>query len=97
LFKGETAMPMFVVERELPGITPEALQSAGLRAKSCCAEMTDEGTAVRWVRSFFLPESSRTHCYFEGPDPQAIAEVNQRAKIPFVRISQVAEMTPEGL
>jgi len=21
---------------------------------------------VRWVRSFFLPESSQTHCYFEG-------------------------------
>lgn len=90
-------MPLFVVERELPGITPDALQSAGLRAKSCCAEMTEEGTAVRWVRSFFLPESSRTHCYFEGPDARAIEEANERARIPFVRISPVAEMTPEGL
>lgn len=80
-------MPLFVVERELPGITPEELQSAGLRAKSCCAQMTDEGTAVRWVRSFYLPESSRTHCYFEGADAQAVEEANQRAPIPFVRIS----------
>lgn len=90
-------MPLFVVERELPGITPDALQSAGLRAKSCCAEMTAEGQPVRWVRSFFLPESSRTHCYFEGASEQAIAEAQERAKIPFVRISTAAEMTPEGL
>lgn len=90
-------MPLFVVERELPGITPEALQSAGVRAKTCCAEMTSEGTAVRWVRSFFLPESSRTHCYFEGPSAKAIEEANQRARIPFVRISQVAEMTPDAV
>ncbi len=90
-------MPLFVVERELPGITPEALQSAGLRAKSCCAEMTQEGRNVRWLRSFFLPESARTHCYFEGPDAAAIEEVNHRAKIPFTRISAAAEMTPEGL
>ena len=90
-------MPMFVVERDLPGVTPEALQSAGLRAKTCCSEMTAEGTPVRWTRSFFLPESSQTHCYFEGPDAGAVAEVNRRANIPFQRISLVAEMTPEAL
>lgn len=90
-------MPLFVVERELPGITPEALQSAGLRAKTCCAEMTEEGNAVRWVRSFFLPESSRTQCYFEGANAEAVEEANRRAGIPFVRISTAAEMTPEGL
>jgi|SRR5580704_11484608 hypothetical protein len=60
-------MPFFVVKRDLPGVTPEALQSAGLRAKSCCTEMTTEGKPVRWVRSFFLPETAQTHCYFEAP------------------------------
>ena len=90
-------MPLFVVDRELPGITPDELQSAGVRAKSCCAEMTAEGTDVRWIRSFFLPESSRTHCYFEGPEAGVVEEANRRARIPFVRVSQVVEMTPEGL
>ena len=90
-------MPLFVVESELPGITPEALQSAGVRAKSCCAEMTAEGTDVKWIRSFFLPEVSRTHYYFKGLDASAVEEANQRARIPFVRISQALEMTPEGL
>lgn len=88
-------MPIFVVKRDLPGVTPEALQSAGLRAKSCCSEMTSEGKPVRWVRSFFLPETAQTHCYFEAPSRAAVEEANQRARIPFTQIVEVVEMTPE--
>jgi hypothetical protein len=90
-------MPLFVVERELPGITPEALQSAGVRAKTCCVEMTGQGQPVRWLRSFFLPESARTYCYFEGGSKAVVEEANQRAKIPFVRISEALEMTPDDV
>jgi hypothetical protein len=88
-------MPLFVVERELPGVTPEALQSAGIRAKSCCAEMTSEGQPVRWIRGFFLPDAAQTHCYFEAGSKAAVEEANQRARIPFERIVEVVEMTPE--
>jgi hypothetical protein len=90
-------MPLFVVERELPGITPPVLASAGVRAKTCCAEISEEGRSVRWVRSFFLPETSQTHCYFEGADREVVEEANRRANIPFVRISEVVEMTPEAI
>ena len=90
-------MPCFVVTRNLPGVTPEALQSAGLRAKSCCLEMTQEGEPVRWIRSFFLPESGQTHCYFEASSRNVVEEANQRAKIPFVQIAEVVEMTPDSV
>lgn len=90
-------MPVYVVKRTLPGITPEALMSAGVRAKTCCAEMTQEGESVRWIRSFFLPESSQTHCYFDAASKQAVEEANQRARIPFVEIAEVVEMTPESV
>jgi len=90
-------MPQFVVTRNLPGITSEALQSAGMRAKTCCAEMTQEGQPVRWIRSFFLPETAQTHCYFEASSRQAVEEAQQRARIPFTQITEVMEMTPEGL
>jgi hypothetical protein len=88
-------MAIYVVKRELPGITPEQLQSAGMRAKTCCAEMTQEGQPVRWIRSFFLPETAQTHCYFEGPSKTAVEEANNRARIPFVQITEALEMTPE--
>jgi hypothetical protein len=90
-------MPQFVVKRDLPGVTPEALQSAGMRAKTCCAEMTQEGQPVRWIRSFFLPETAQTHCYFEAPSRQAVEEANRRARIPFTQITEVMEMTPDAL
>ena len=90
-------MPVFVVKRDLPGITPEALQSAGMRAKTCCSEMTSEGQPVRWVRSFFLPETAQTHCYFEAPNRGAVEEANTRARIPFTQITEVVEMTPDAL
>lgn len=90
-------MSNFVVKRQLPGITPDALAGAGARAKTCAAEMRQEGTDVRWIRSFFLPETEETHCYFEGPDANAVREVNERANIPFVSIQEVHEMTPESV
>lgn len=88
-------MPRFLVERELPGITPEQLQAAGIRAKTCCEEMTDEGSEVSWVRSFYLPESERTFCVFDAPERDLVAEANRRAAIPFVAIHDAQEMTPE--
>jgi hypothetical protein len=88
-------MSIYVVKRDLPGITPEMLQSAGIRAKSCCAEITEEGQPVRWIRSFFLPETAQTHCYFESGSKAAVEEANKRARIPFTEIVEVVEMTPE--
>lgn len=90
-------MNTYVVHRNLPGITPEKLTGAGLRAKTCAAEMTDEGKSVRWVRSFFLPETEETHCYFEAQTPDHIKEVNERAGIPFLEIREVVEMTPDAV
>lgn len=88
-------MKHYVVTRTLPGITPDALAGAGLRAKTCAAEMTGEGTSVRWIRSFFLPGTDQTHCYFEAPDEAVVREVNERAKIPFDSVQEVQELTPD--
>ncbi len=90
-------MAYYLVKRHLPGITPEALTGAGLRAKSCAAEMTEEGIPVRWLRSFFIPETEETHCYFDAPSPDAVKEVNERANIPFSEIYEVQELVPEDV
>jgi hypothetical protein len=90
-------MTCYVVTRHLPGITPDALTSAGLRAKSCAAEMTDEGTPVKWLRSFFIPKTEQTHCYFEAPNAEAVKEVNERANIPFSEIQEAQELVPEDI
>ncbi len=90
-------MACYVVTRHLPGITPEALTSAGLRAKTCSVEMTDEGTPVQWLRSFFIPEKEQTHCYFEADNGDVVKEVNERANIPFNEIHEVQELVPDAV
>lgn len=90
-------MTVFVVKRKLPGITQERLMGAGARAKTCAAEMTEEGTPVRWIRSFFIPETEQTHCYFEAPTARAVREVNERANIPFESVQEVQEMSPDAV
>ena len=90
-------MGCYVVLRHLPGITSEALTGAGLRAKSCAAEMTEEGKPIQWLRSFFIPETEQTHCYFEAPSSDAVKEVNERANIPFSEIHEVQELVPDAV
>lgn len=90
-------MGCYVVIRHLPGITPEALTAAGLRAKSCETEMNEEGIPIHWLRSFFIPDTEQTHCYFEAPSPEAVKEINERARIPFSEIHEVQELLPESV
>lgn len=90
-------MGCYVVIRHLPGITDEALMAAGIRAKSCVAEMAEEGTSIQWLRSFFIPETEQTHCYFAAPSLDAVKEVNERANIPFSEIHEVQELVPEDI
>lgn len=90
-------MPQFMVERHLPGITPDQLTAAGVRAKTCCDEMSDEGTEIRWIRSFFLPRSEQTFCVFQASSRDQVVEANRRAQIPFEEIHEAMEMTPDGV
>jgi hypothetical protein len=54
-----------------------------------------EGQSVRWIRSFYLPETAQTHCYFEAASRATVEEANKRARIPFTHITEVMEMTPD--
>ncbi len=90
-------MPMYVVERDLPGITEDQLTGAGLRTKSCVEEMSREGQDVRWVRSYFSPDTEQARCYYEASDEDRVKELNERAQVPYVAIRQVMEMTPEAV
>jgi hypothetical protein len=88
-------MPIFVAIRHLPGLSADGLKGAGARIKSCAAGMQTEGTDVRWLRTFFLAESDQTHCYFEAPTREAVADLNERAGLPYVQLLEAAQMTPD--
>lgn len=90
-------MPKYMVERHLPGITPEQLQAAAARAKSTTAEMSRQGTPVRYMRSTFVPGEDKCFCLFEGPSAEAVKEANEKAEIPFENVVEALHIAAEDL
>ncbi len=87
-------MAIYMVERTLPGITMEQLAGAQKAAIETGKQMTAEGKTVRYIRSTYVPGEARCMCLFEAPKPDHVKEVNERAKIPFVRIVEAMDLTP---
>ena len=90
-------MPYFMVERHLPGITPEQLQAAAKRAKSTTADMTQQGTPVRYLRSTFIPSEEKVFCLFQGASQESIEEANRKADIPFNRVTEALHIEADNL
>ena len=90
-------MAKYMVERHLPGIKPDELAAAAARAKATTAEMTTEGTPVRYLRSTFIPGEDKCFCLFEGPSEEAVIEANRRAEIPLERVVEAMHIASEDL
>jgi len=87
-------MAVYMVERDLKGITMEQLAAAQRRAIETGQRLTGEGKPVRYIRSTFVPGESHCMCLFEAPNPQLIKELNEAAQIPFSRIVEALDLTP---
>lgn len=88
-------MPVFMVDRNLPGITMEQLAAAQRAAIDMSRQLTQEGKPVRYIRSTFVPGEAHCMCLFESPDEETTREVNVRAQIPFTRIIEAVDLTPK--
>lgn len=87
-------MPVFMVDRNLPGMTKEQLAGAQKAAIETSQQFSKQGKPVRYIRSMFLPEEARCMCLFEASDAQQVKEVNEAAKLPFNRIVKAEDLTP---
>jgi hypothetical protein len=90
-------MPKYMVERHLPGFKSEQLPAAAASAKRVAAEMSKEGTPVRYLRSTFVPGEDRCFCLFEGESAEAVRQVNERAGLPIQRIVEASHVASEDL
>lgn len=90
-------MSKFLVERYLPGVTPEQLSAAAGAAKSTTATMATEGTPVRYLRSTFIPGEDKCYCLFEGPSADAVKTANERAQLPYERIVDAMHIAADDL
>jgi hypothetical protein len=87
-------MAVYLVERDLPGITMEELAAAQKTAIQMGKELTAEGRDVRYIRSTFVPGENKCMCLFEASNPDDVREANERGHIPFSRIVEAEDLTP---
>ena len=88
-------MPVYMVDRELPGIKMDRLAAAQKAAIDLSQKMIAQGKKVRYIRSAFVPGEAHCMCFFEAPNPDVVKELNETAKIPFKRIVEAMDLTPK--
>ncbi len=87
-------MNSYLVERYLPGLAEVEVRRGLQRAQAACEELTAAGTAIRYVGSMFLPLEEACFCRFDSEHADAVAEVNERAQVPFARITVGVAISP---
>ena len=89
-------MPVYMVERSLPGIEMDQLAAAQKAAIETSNKFTAEGKDVRYIRTTFVPGEAHCMCLFEAPTIGTVKEVNEAAKLPFTRIIEAMDLTPKA-
>jgi hypothetical protein len=87
-------MQIFMVERDLNGISMADLAGAKAAAIRQAEKMYDDGDRVRYIRSTFMPEDGRCLCLFEAKNADVVTQLNREANLPFDRIVPAMEMAP---
>jgi hypothetical protein len=85
-------MPVYMVERNLNGISMDALGAAQSKAIETAAAMRSSGSEIRYLRSTFVPENGQCMCLFQAGDAETVATLNTSAELPYQRISEVLDL-----
>jgi hypothetical protein len=78
-------MPLFLVERYLPGHDRARLEVA-------LACLPQGAPGVRYLGSLYIPTDEACLCRFEATDALSVRDVNVLASLPFARIVECIEL-----
>lgn len=87
-------MTVYMVERDLKGISMEDLARAQKAAIATAETMRGQGTDIRYIRSTFAPGDGRCMCLFEGESDAAVKALNDSAGLPYSRVVEALDLTP---
>ena len=88
-------MPVYMVERSLPGIEMDQLAAAQKAAIETSNQFTASGKNVRYIRTTFVPGEAHCMCLFEADNANLVRAVNEAAQIPFTRIVETLDLSPQ--
>lgn len=87
-------MTVYMVQRELAGISMEQLGAAQKAAIAKAGEMTKAGRPVSYIRSTFVPGEGACMCLFEAASAADVEKLNKDAGIPFSRVVEALDLRP---
>lgn len=87
-------MSVFMVERNLGGVTMDQLAAAQQAAIAKAKVMSASGRPISYIRSTFAPADGRCMCLFEAGDVADVTRLNDEAKIPYFRVVEALDLTP---
>lgn len=87
-------MTVYMVERNLAGISMEDLGAAQNAAIATAERMSEEGEAIRYIRSTFAPDDGRCMCLFDGASEAQVRALNDSAGLPYERVVPALDLTP---
>ena len=87
-------MRVYLVDRDLPGITSEGLALLQQAEIGASEQLTAMGQRACYLRSVFIVGEARCMCLFEAEDEAAVAALNEAAQLPFTRIVAALDLSP---
>ena len=87
-------MSVYMVERNLKGISMEDLGGAQKAAIGKAGEMAATGTDIRYIRSTFAPGDGRCMCLFEAGSEADVRRLNDDAGLPYDTVVEAMDLTP---
>ena len=82
------ARTTYLVELIPPSGAWSELRELGERSRQAAAELDDEGIAVRFVRSIFVPESETCFVLYEAASVEAVRAAASRAGLGIAAVTQ---------
>ncbi|MCT8160099.1 DUF4242 domain-containing protein [Pseudoruegeria sp. SHC-113] len=83
-----------MVERNLAGISMDDLAGAQKAAIAQAQTMSEQGDAIRYIRSTFAPEDGRCMCLFDAESAEQVRSLNDVAGLPYDRVVAAMDLTP---
>ena len=87
-------MTVYMVERDLSGISMEGLAGAQSAAISEAGKMKSAGTDISYIRSTFSPADGRCMCLFEAESDTEVKRLNDNAELPYFQVVEALDLTP---
>ena len=87
-------MTVYMVERNLAGISMEDLGGAQKAAIATAEQMSSAGDKISYIRSTFAPEDGRCMCLFDGESADQVKRLNDTAGLPYEKVVPAYDLTP---